>query len=194
MFKILIEEMKLRNFSPRTIDVYIHYNQEFLRFCRKSPREVSHLHIREYLLHCIEKRYSSSTINLAHNALAFYYGRILRKRVGGIPYQKREQRVRLFASPDEIEKMINVLDNPKHKLMLSLLYASGVRVSELVSIKIQDIDLQKRLLTVRQGKGNKDRYTILSMKVVEQIKNYTPTYSSESNYLFAFNLINDIFR
>lgn len=185
MLKILNEEMRLRNFSPKTIDVYIHYNQEFLRFCKKGPREVSHLHIRKYLLHCIEKRYSSSTINLAHNALAFYYGRILRKRVGDIPYQKREQRVRVFPSPDEIDVMINVLDNPKHKLMLSLLYASGVRVSELVSIKIEDIDLQKRLLKVRQGKGNKDRYTILSMKVVEQIKNYTPTYSSESNYLFA---------
>src|SRR3989338_2971198 len=182
MFKILIEEMKLKNFSPKTREVYLHYNQEFLRFCNKSPREVSHLDIREYLLHCIQKQYSSSTINLAHNALAFYYGRILRKRVGDIPYQKREQRVRVLASAEEIENMITALDNPKHKFMISLLYATGVRVSELVSLKIEDIDLQKRLLKVRQGKGNKDRYTILSKIVVEQIKNYIQTRPYQSRY------------
>jgi len=185
MFKILIEEMKLKNFSPNTINIYLYYNQEFLHFCNKSPREVSHLDIREYLLHCIQKQYSSSTINLAHNALAFYYGRILRKRVGDIPYQKREQRIRVFASPEEIENMINALDNTKHKLIISLLYASGVRVSELVSLKIEDIDLQKRLLKVRQGKGNKDRHTILSKVVVELIRSYLSTRPYESNYLFA---------
>ena len=185
MFEILLEEMKLRNFSPRTREVYLHYNQEFLRFCRKSSREVSHIDIREYLLHLIEKQYSSSTINLIHNALSFYYGKILRKRVGDIPYQKREQRVRVFASSEEIEKMIVVLDNPKHKLMISLLYASGVRVSELVTLKIEDIDLQKRLLKVCQGKGQKDRYTIVSKIVVEQIKNYIQTRPYHSRYLFA---------
>jgi len=185
MFEILIEEMKLRNFSPRTREVYLYYNQEFLRFCHKSPREVSHLDLREYLLHLIEKQYSSSTINLVHNALSFYYGRILRKRVGDIPYQKREQRVRVFASPEEIEKMIEALDNPKHKVMISLLYASGVRVSELVTLKIEDIDLQKRLLKVCQGKGQKDRYTILSKTVVEQIRKYIHSRPYQSRYLFA---------
>ncbi len=185
-FKILIEEMKLKNFSPKTIDIYLYYNQEFLKYCHKSPREVSHLDIREYLLHCIEKRYSSSTINLAHNALAFYYGRILRKRVGDIPYQKREQRIRVFASSEEIENMITAIDNPKHKLLISLLYASGVRVSELVTLKIEDVDLKRRLLKVRQGKGNKDRYTILSLKVTAQIQHYLQTRHIQNNYLFAF--------
>ncbi len=185
MFKILLEEMKLKNFSQKTIAIYLHYNQDFLQFCHKSPREVSHLDIRTYLLHLIEKQHSSSTINLAHNALAFYYGRILRKRVREIPYQKREQRIRVFASPEEIVNMIESVDNPKHKLMISLLYASGVRVSELVSIKIEDLDLQKRLLKVRQGKGKKDRYTILSVKVTEQIKNYIQIPPPQSNYLFS---------
>ena len=137
--------MKLKNFSPKTIDIYLYYNQQFLNFCHKSPREVSHLDIRTYLLHCIEKQYSSSTINLAHNALAFYYGKILRKKVEQIPYQKREQRVRQFASQEEIERIINALDNPKHKLIISLLYASGVRVSELISLKT--IPPKRRLLS-----------------------------------------------
>ena len=90
-----------------------------------------------------------------------------------------------FFSKSEIEKMIEALDNPKHKVMISLLYASGVRVSELVTLKIEDIDLQKRLLKVCQGKGQKDRYTILSKTVVEQIRKYIHSRPYQSRYLFA---------
>ncbi|MDP3733695.1 MAG: tyrosine-type recombinase/integrase [Nanoarchaeota archaeon] len=185
MFEILIQEMKLRNFSSKTIDVYLYYNKEFLQFCQKSPRDISHKDIRIYLLHLITRQYSSSTINLAHNALNFYYGKILQKSVDRISFQKKEQRIKQIASVDEIQRMHFALKNPKHKLILSLLYATGVRVSELVCIKIKDIDLERKLLCVRQGKGKKDRYTILSNAVIDEMKNYLRTRPDKSPYLFA---------
>ena len=185
MFKTMIEEMKLRNFSPQTQKVYLQYNQSFLNFARKSPRDVSGQDIRSYLLHLIEKQYSSSSINLAHNALNFYYGKLLRKNVKEVPFQKREEKHRLVPSKDEIENLCTVIKNPKYQLMISLLYASGVRVSELVRIKLQDIDVERKLLRVRQGKGGKDRYTILSVRVIEQIKAYLQMRPYPSNYLFS---------
>ncbi len=185
MFEILIQEMKLRNFSSRTIDVYLYYNKQFLSFCHKSPREVSHKDIRVYILDLITKQHSSSTINLAHNALNFYYGKILRKSVGEIPFQKKEQRIKQLATSSEIQKMHSVLHNPKHKLIISLLYATGVRVSELVKIKLEDLDFGRKLLCVRQGKGKKDRYTILSDKVIEETKDYLNTRPYHSSYVFA---------
>ncbi len=181
----MIEEMKLRNFSPQTQKVYLQYNQAFLRVVRKSPRDVSGQDIRNYLLHLIERQYSSSSINLAHNALNFYYGKLLHKKVHEIPFQKREEKHRLVPSKDEIENLCTTLNNPKHQLMISLLYASGVRVSELVKIKLQDIYFERKLLRVRQGKGGKDRYTILSARVIEQMKAYFQRRLYSSDYLFA---------
>ena len=185
MFETLIEEMKLHNFSPKTRSIYLHYNQTFLHFIRKYPKEVSGADIRHYLLYLINKHHSSSTINLAHNALNFYYGKILRKNVDEIPFQKRESKIKEIASPEEIQKLIDVTPNPKHKLVISLLYASGVRRSELVTIRIEDLDLNKRLLLIKAGKGNKDRFTILSHTVIQQIKDYLRTRPYPSPYLFA---------
>ena len=185
MFEILIQEMKLRNFSPKTRKVYLSYNFRFLEWIRKSPRDISGEDIRQYLLYLISRQYSSSTINLAHNALAFYYGTILRKNISAIPFQKREQKVREIASPDEIRKMISTVANPKHKILIGLLYASGIRRSEAIKIQLRDIDCERKLLLVRQGKGAKFRYTILSEQILTQIKEYLQTRSTISSYLFS---------
>jgi integrase/recombinase XerD len=185
MFETLIEEMKLKNFSKKTMEIYLYYNQVFIKYIKKSPREVSGKDIRDYLLYLICKRKSSSTINLIHNALNFYYGNILKKSVKHIPFQKREHKVKQIASKNNIQKMIQVTKNQKHKLIISLLYASGVRRAELVKIKINDLDFGKKLLLVRQGKGNKDRYTILSDLVINQIHTYLMKRPYNSEYLFA---------
>ncbi|MEW5896756.1 MAG: site-specific tyrosine recombinase/integron integrase [Nanoarchaeota archaeon] len=184
MFEVLIEEMKLRNFSPGTNKAYLHYNQRFLNFARKSPKQVSYEDIRAFLLYLIEKRYSTSAVNLAHNALNFYYGRILRRAVKGIAFQKREKRVKEVLSREEIQKMIKVTTNPKHRLIIELLYASGVRVSELIKIKTEHIDWERKMLLVKQGKGKKDRYTLLSGKVMDFIEDYLKTKKNKNGFLF----------
>ena len=123
-------------------------------------------------------------INLAHNAINFYYKEIMRRNFKPIKFQKREQKDRGILSIKEIKQIIEVINNKKHKLMISMLYASGVRVSELINIKIQDIKWEKRLLLVRQGKGKKDRHTILSNKAIEEIKDYLKSRTEKSQYLF----------
>jgi len=187
MFEILDEEMKLRNFSSQTKEVYLYYNSLFLKFIRKSPREVSASDIRAYLLHLIERRYSTSSVNLAHSALNFYYGKVLRKAVKSVAFQKREDKVKYHLSQEEIRHLQMALSNPKHKLMLGLAYASGVRVGELVKIKVEQIDWERKMLLVKEGKGRKDRYTILSEPIIQDIKEYLHLRSLkgvESPYLF----------
>lgn len=185
MFEILIEEMKLRNFSPRTIEVYLRYNKQFLDFVRKSPRDVSTSDLRAFLLHLIEKRYSSSAVNLAHNALNFYYGRVLRRPVKGIAFQKREKTVKETLSREEIKRLMESVTNPKHHLIIKMLYTSGVRVSELVKIKVAHLDFDRKMLLVKQGKGRKDRYTLLPESVLPLIKDYLGLRNNKSEYLFA---------
>jgi integrase/recombinase XerD len=184
-FEILLQEMKLRNFSSQTIKAYLYHNKVFLDFIKKSPREVSGKDIRRYLLCLIEKQKSSSSVNLVHNALAFYYGKVLRKKVTDIPFQKREQKIKVIASQDDIRNMLNATTNSKHKLLISFLYASGLRRSEVVKVKLRDIDFDQKVLLVRQGKGKKDRITILSNSLISEIKEYLKTRNEKIEYLFA---------
>ena len=184
MFEPMIEEMKLRNYSSKTIKVYLLHNQHFLRSCRKNPQAITESDIRKYLLYLIGKQLSSSAVNLAHNALNFYYIQIMKRRFT-IPFQKREHRILREASTEEIRQMLDVTKNPKHHLLISLLYATGVRVSEAVRVKLEHLNFEKKLLLVRQGKGKKDRYTILSDAAIREIKTYLTWRSYQSSYLFA---------
>ena len=184
MFEILIQEMKLRNFSSRTQEVYLYYNHGFLKYIKMSPKEITQYEIKQYLLYLDEKQYSSSSINLVHNALAFYYGKILRKNIWTIPFQKREQKMREILTKEEIKQLINAPTNPKHQLLIALLYATGVRVDELIHIKTQDLDFSRKLLLVRQGKGKKDRYTILSENIILKLQEYLQSKKNSSVYLF----------
>ena len=185
MFQPIIDECKLRNYSKTTIKIYLYYNKHFLDFIKKQPQQVTQKDIRSYLLHLIAKHKASSTVNLAHNALNFYYNVIMKRRFQKIAFQKREKKIFFVPSGEQIAKMIQVTNNQKHKLIISLLYASGVRVSELVKIRIIDIDFKKRLLKVDQGKGNKDRFTIISHFTMMQIESYLKLRFYKSKYLFA---------
>jgi site-specific recombinase XerD len=184
MFEILSQEMKLRNFSTRTQEVYLYYNHHFLNYIKRSSKDITHNEIKKYLLYLDEKQYSSSSINLAHNALAFYYGKILRKNISRIPFQKREQKIREILTTEEMKNLINAPQNPKHQLLIAMLYATGVRVNELTHIKLNDLNFNKKLLLVHQGKGKKDRYTILSENIIIKIQSYLQHRKNKSDYLF----------
>ncbi len=182
--KKLIEECQLRNYSARTIKIYLHYNQHFLKLIKKKPLEVTQKDIRWYLGVLIRKGRSPSTVNLAHNALLFYYSQIMKRKFYDIPFQKKQQKAKETLTGDEIKLLIDVTPNIKHKLIIGILYATGVRVSELINIKIGNIDFSRKLLLVKAGKGNKDRYTILSDKVVDELKSYLRQRTNKSDYLF----------
>lgn len=179
MFR-LAQEMRIRNFSPKTIQAYLYYNKELLRFASKDVKEMERQDIRDYIDYLFNSGKSSSTVNLAINAFKFYYEGVLRRKFfvpgTGIGRPKSEKRLPVVLSKQEIVKMIDCLDNIKHKLIIQILFGSGLRISEVVDLKINDIDFFRKIITVRQGKGAKDRITIVSEQTLKNIEKYLLEY------------------
>lgn len=179
MFR-LAQEMRIRNFSPKTIQTYIHYNKELLHFASKDVRGIEKQDIRDYIDCLFNLGRSSSTVNLAINALKFYYEGILRRKFFtsniGIRRPKSEKKLPVVLNKTEVIRMIDCLDNIKHKLMIQILFGSGLRVREAVDLKINDIDFIRKIITVRRGKGAKDRVTIVSDKTLGDIEKYLLEY------------------
>ncbi len=172
----LEQEMRIRNFSPKTIKAYLYYNKELLRFASKFSDEINKQDIRDYLDFLVSSNKSASTLNLTINALKFYYQGILnRKFFGfetGIKRPKKPKKLPVILSKDEVVRMINALDNIKHKLIIQILYSSGLRVSEIIGLEINDIDFSRKLIHVKGGKGRKDRITIVSDQVLRNTNKY----------------------
>jgi integrase/recombinase XerD len=172
----LENEMKIRNFSRNTIDAYLYYNKELLRFANKDSDEIVNQDIKDYLLTLVSLGKSSSTVNTAVSAFKFYYSQVFSRRFfisdNGIKRPKNEKKLPVVLSKQEVIRMIKITDNLKHKLMLQILYSSGLRVSELINLKIADINFFRKIITVRAGKGKKDRITIVSKIVLENINKY----------------------
>lgn len=164
----LAQEMKLRNYSPQTIKSYLYYNRDFLNYASDGPRHVTTADIKSYLSRLAGQNKSS---HLALNALRFYYGQILkRKFFVDIKPIKRAKKLPAVLSIEEIRLIIKSSKNFKHRCLLSLAYGSGLRVSEVVNIKIADLDFERLTVNVRQGKGQKDRRTVLSQSLVDDLK------------------------
>lgn len=173
-FCALERELKLRNFSPKTLKSYLYYNRDLLKYCRKDPRFVKEADIKQYIEYLLEKRKASgATVRLAINALKFYYFNIQKRRFnyfssGKLPRQAK--RLPVVFSKEEVLRLLNSINNQKHKLILSIMYSAGLRVSEVVKLKVQDIDFDRGVIWVRQGKGKKDRQTLLSLKISSNLK------------------------
>ncbi len=176
----LEQEMRIRNFSHKTIQAYLYYNKELLRFANKSAREINKQDLRDYIDCLFNLGKSPATANLAINALKFYYEGILRRKFfvpkTGIRRPKSEKKLPVVLSKAEVIMMINSLDNIKHKLMIQILFGSGLRVSELADLKINDIDFFRKIIIIRRGKGAKDRITIVSNQTLYNIEKYLAEY------------------
>lgn len=146
----LRQEMKLRQFSQRTVKSYCHYITNCLESSNKNAREVNTDDIRRYLEKLADNGVSSSTLNTAYSALKFYFGNILRRKFFlSIPRAKKDKKLPSVLSKNEVHKMIELTTNPKHNCMLCLLYGFGLRVGELVHLRARDIDLERDMLIVR---------------------------------------------
>lgn len=170
LVEIITQEMKLRNYSPKTVEAYTRVVRDVYGFFKRPPRELSIAEIREYLLAKQKQGLSSQTISLAANALNFVYTQIYaRPDYVKIRHPKQSQRLPVILSREEIKKMIELTKNFKHRLILALAYAAGLRVSEVVHLRVHDIDLAGLTLTVRQGKGKKDRLTVISSSLAPDL-------------------------
>ncbi len=183
----LQQEMKLRSFSPKTVKSYLHYIKDILKSTGKNPKNINTNDIRMYLEKMADNNLASSTLNLAYSSFKFYFEKILhRKFFINIPRAKRIKKLPIVLSRTEINKIIKAIDNPKHKTILSLLYGCGLRVSEIVKIKIKDIDCDRKMLLVSKTKGEKDRYINIPNKLSEILKNQVKI-KEKNDYLFTSN-------
>jgi integrase/recombinase XerD len=148
---------------------------------------INNTDVRDYLYYLVEKKNASASIlnNIAINTLKCYYGKILKQ---GFIYEverpKKDRRLPVVLNQNEISNILSVVSNLKHKVMLTLMYSAGLRVSEVVKLRLMDIDFQRKLIHIRGAKGRKDRYTILSDVAVETLHEYLKEYG-RSKYLFS---------
>jgi len=182
----LKSELILRNLSSQTAKAYLYNNNKFLEFIDKSPKNVSKNDIRNYLLYlATDKGVKPNTFNIILNSLRFYYIEVLKKRFKfDFKKAKIEKRVPVVISREDIKKMIDLTSNLKHKIIIEMMYCSGLRVSECLSIMIDDLNLEQKYGLVRKGKGSKDRYFILAEIVIDDIKKFISLRKDKNPYLF----------
>ena len=163
-------------YSAKTIKAYIYYNKDLLDFTNKT--EINDSDIKDYLLYLIEsKNVSTSTLNSAINALKFYYGTMLKKKfVYEVKRPKKDKKLPVVLSQEEVEKILLSVDNIKHKAILMLTYSAGLRVSEIVNLKSKDIDSKRMLIYIKMAKGRKDRYVMLSESILQILRDYWKEY------------------
>ena len=171
----MIEDMQMRNLSPHTQRAYVSAVARFATFFQKSPEQLGPEDVRTYLLHIVHKRRASwSFYNQTLCALRFLYHTTLVRPhlLDGIPCPKKAKRLPVILSPDEVQRFLSVINNPKHRALFMTAYAAGLRVSELVNLRVEDIDSARMLIRVRQGKGFKDRYGKLADRLLIELREY----------------------
>ena len=170
-----IEDMTLRNFAPRTISTYVDRIAQFARHFGISPEKLGMAEVRSYLLYLIQEKHASwSAYNQSLAALRFLYRVTLQQgwSPGSLYYPKAEKKLPVVLSPAEVERFFQAVCGLKYRAILMTAYAAGLRVSEVVALKVEDIDSQRMVIRVRQGKGRKDRYVMLSPRLLDVLRLY----------------------
>lgn len=179
--------MLRRGYSGRTIETYTYCIKHFMSYCRKDLNCVKKADIKEYIDRYVERSATGNTINVHLNALKFLFEEILQKKIMvKIRYSKTPKTFPVFLTKEEVFKLINSIENKKHKLMVELIYSSGLRVSELLNLKVCDLEFERNVGWVRHGKGNKDRPFIIAKCLEKDLKEHiTRNCNSSGYYLFT---------
>src|SRR3954454_8568619 len=170
----MIDDMRMRQLSPKTQANYLRIVREFSRYLGRSPDTATVEDLRGYQLHLVDRGTSPVSLNSAITGLKFFFEITLHEP----ELMARMQPVRVprtlpvVLSPDEVRRLIAATGNHKHQTALSLAYGTGLRASEVVALKVGDIDSQRMTLRVEQGKGQKDRYAMLSPVMLERLRTW----------------------
>jgi integrase/recombinase XerD len=174
----MLEDLRVRNYAERTLGIYVEQVARFAKHFGKSPEQVGGEEIRGYLLHLIDRGISWCQYKQAISALRFLYRVTLRREdlLVYVPYPRHEKRLPVVLSPEEVAAVLRAATNRKHRTVLMTIYAAGLRVSEVVALKVTDIDSARMLIQVRQGKGKKDRQVMLSPVLLQALRAYARWY------------------
>ena len=171
----MLEDMSIRNLAQNTQAVYLQQIVAYARHFQRSPEELGPEEVRAYQVHLTQTRMlSPSSVSVATGALRFLYKVTLKRdwAVDDIPMPKRPFRLPVILSRDEVGRFLAAVDSLKHQTLLMTTYAAGLRVSEATHLQVTDIDSQRMVLRVDQGKGRKDRYVMLSPRLLEVLRDY----------------------
>lgn len=186
-FDRYIETLKLKSYSPNTIKTYANELISFLTmFSQYNPREISTDLIRRYLVYCaVDLGLSEFTINSRMNAIKFYFEQVLHhdRMFYDIPRPKKPIILPKVLSVNEVRQIIGLTKNFKHQMILKSIYGMGLRVSEVVNLKIEDLDSGTMLVHIRAAKGKKDRIVILPETLLEELRDYYLEYKPK-DFLF----------
>jgi integrase/recombinase XerD len=170
----MVEDMTVRNLSPATQRSYLYTVAKFSRFFGKSPERLELEDVRTYQVHLASQGIAWATLNQTVAALRFFYGVTLgRPEIPErIAYAREPRRLPVVLSADEVVRFLEAVPSLKSRTALTTAYAAGLRVSEVVALKVADIDSGRMLIRVEQGKGGKDRYVMLSAQLLAILRTY----------------------
>ena len=184
--QLMLDELQRRNYSPSTVRCYIHAVEDFSKYFHRSPERLGPSHIREYQVHLFrDRKLSPGTIQSRCAALRFLFVKTLRRPylLDEIPFPKRPRKLPTVLSPEEVARLIDSAQNLMHRTMLMTLYATGLRRAELCHLKVTDIDSERMVIHVHQGKGSRDRDVLLTPKLLETLREYW-RWMKPKTYLF----------
>jgi len=179
MRRLMEEEMKLRGYRAKTIQIYVAAVRNLIAFHRQPVEKIGASEIRTYLLHLIEtKHLSGSAVNQAVCALKFFFVEVLHRpwEVTRVHFQKRRRKLPFALAEEEIERLLMATSDLKQQVLLMTMYAAGLRLREALGLTIADIDSQQMRLRIREGKGGGERYVILSPTLLEHLRRYYKCY------------------
>jgi len=166
--------LAIRNYSHKTANSYLRGLSEYFKFIVIDPVSAGQENIKNFLFNLQQKGISPQTRNLFLSAIKFFYKEILKTGFDWqIKFAKKPHSLPAILSKEEVSSLLQNVNNEKHRLLLSLAYGSGLRVSEVVNLRVKDLDLSRMVIHLRGAKGQKDRLTILSEKLVNDLKNLT---------------------
>ena len=172
-------DMRLRRFSPKTITCYLACMKGVAKHFRKSPAELGDEEIRAYLHYLMEERKASQSVLVqTYSALKFFFENTLQKQWNAIRIPRCKQRRKLpgVLSREEVESILSATKNLKHRAILMTIYSAGLRIGEVTRLKVSDIESGRMMIRVNEGKGLKDRYTLLGERNLEMLRRYWKAY------------------
>ena len=184
--RMMLEELQRRNYAQNTVKAYVRIVEEFARHFNRRPDKLGPSHLRQYQAHLFqERKLEAGTVQQHVAALRFFYVKTLKRRylLDEIPRPKRARKLPVILSPEEVTQLIDAARNLFHRTMLMTLYSTGVRRAELCRLHVTNIDSQRMMVHIRQGKGGHDRDVPLSARLLETLRVYW-RWMKPKTYLF----------
>jgi integrase/recombinase XerD len=175
----LLADLQLKGLTPKTQKIYLREVSNYAKYFGKSPEELGEKEVKKYLVHLLEDRkLSTGTYKNYVAGIKFLYRTTLNREevVEKIKYPKAKIKLPVVLDLAEVKTLLTVMENLKHRAILTITYSAGLRISETARLKVSDIDSKRMMVRVQQGKGGKDRYSILSQTALECLRQYWRAY------------------